>query len=229
MVLVLCATVWGRGGGSCCPSTPCPLVLGRQCTIGRRRACSAPSGAADGHGLQEKHRLQRARNGASQSHRLATDNSQRLTTRAHLPPNVLQTTVALFAAALWPAAQAFPAAFRRRAQNFTARYFVPDDVPFDDLGIISFGMYANDLAWMGPATTSEAYAERSASHNVLQLVWRMAWDTDRGCLVPTWPVVALGQDLRLCNKEPMEVGIQYGWRYWDALVKQGKSAGGIVA
>uniref|UniRef100_A0A7S4D3C4 Uncharacterized protein n=1 Tax=Eutreptiella gymnastica TaxID=73025 RepID=A0A7S4D3C4_9EUGL len=114
-------------------------------------------------------------------------------------------------------------------ENFTARYFVPDDVPFDDLGIISFGMYANDLAWMGPATTSEAYAERSASHNVLQLVWRMAWDTDRGCLVPTWPVVALGQDLRLCNKEPMEVGIQYGWRYWDALVKQGKSAGGIVA
>ena len=35
-------------------------------------------------------------------------------------------------------------------------------------------------------------------------------------LVPSWPVVILKRDVRFTNHDPMEVGIQYGYRYWGA-------------
>ena len=36
-------------------------------------------------------------------------------------------------------------------------------------------------------------------------------------LVPTWPLVITLRDLLLQNSDPMEVGIQYSWKYWKAI------------
>lgn len=92
------------------------------------------------------------------------------------------------------------------------RFFVPveDGGP---VGPANFGMFANDLAYE-EGMTQEEYA-RSMQKNVLQLVWRMA--VEEGHLNPTWPVVFLNQAVCFRNAEPMEIGLSYGWRYWQNL------------
>jgi hypothetical protein len=36
-------------------------------------------------------------------------------------------------------------------------------------------------------------------------------------LRPTWPVVITLTDVILKNREPMELGLQYSWRYWKSV------------
>ena len=107
-------------------------------------------------------------------------------------------------------------------ENFLSRIFIPDVKEEDEYAATSLGVYANDLAY-DPDYNEEQYAENSERNNILQLVWRLAKDEKTGMLVPTWPVVVTRQDVRLLNTVPMEVGLQYGFNYWNAVMKEGVS------
>eukprot|EP00960_Hanusia_phi_P037782 753111-Hanusia_phi.AAC.3 len=99
------------------------------------------------------------------------------------------------------------------------RFFVPleDGGP---AGPTNFGMFANDLAFE-QGISQEKYASNT-NKNILQLVWRMA--VQEGKLAPTWPVVFLNQPVCLQNAEPMEIGLTYGWRYWENLQSKGDAS-----
>mmetsp|Transcript_2448 Transcript_2448/g.5170 ORF Transcript_2448/g.5170 Transcript_2448/m.5170 type:complete len:313 (-) Transcript_2448:249-1187(-) len=107
-------------------------------------------------------------------------------------------------------------------KEFLSRIFVPDTKEEDQFAATSIGVCANDLAY-DPDSNEEQYFENSETNNILQLVWRLAKDEKNGMIVPTWPVVVAKQDVRLLNTIPMEVGIQYGFNYWDAVTKEGAS------
>ena len=103
-------------------------------------------------------------------------------------------------------------------ETYSQRYFVPDPVALDSegmpqWGVANLGMYANDCAYSEDAT-EEQYISTTASKNVLQIVWRM--EMRDGKLSPSWPVVVTLGDVHFTNKEPMEVGLQYSWKYWAA-------------
>lgn len=96
-------------------------------------------------------------------------------------------------------------------------YFIPSTS--EGIGITNIGMYANDLAYNSAVNNEKEYRESSDSKNILMLVWRL--ELDNQMLRPTWPVVMLKQDVFLTNHEPMEIGIQYSWNYWEAA-REGK-------
>lgn len=110
----------------------------------------------------------------------------------------------------------------RQDDDFLSRIFVPEVDLENQFSATSLGIYANDLAY-DPDSNELEYFENSENNNVLQLVWRLARDEKSGNLVPTWPVVIAKKDLRLLNSVPMEVGLQYGYNYWDAVRKEGVS------
>lgn len=107
-------------------------------------------------------------------------------------------------------------------KEFSSRIFIPDTTEEDQFAATSLGVYANDLAY-DPDSTEEQYFKTSERNNILQLVWRLANDEKNGMLVPTWPIVVARQDVRLLNTVPMEVGLQYGFNYWNAAMKAGVS------
>mmetsp|Transcript_16020 Transcript_16020/g.33879 ORF Transcript_16020/g.33879 Transcript_16020/m.33879 type:complete len:361 (-) Transcript_16020:35-1117(-) len=108
-------------------------------------------------------------------------------------------------------------------EEFLSRIFIPDtDDESSKFAATSLGIYANDLAY-DPDSTKQQYFANSEQNNVLQLAWRLAKDETSDMLVPTWPVVMTRKDVRLLNSVPMEVGLQYGFNYWDAVVKEGVS------
>jgi hypothetical protein len=110
----------------------------------------------------------------------------------------------------------------KQDDDFTSRIFVPEVDMENRFSATSLGIYANDLAY-DPDSNELEYFENSENNNILQLVWRLARDEKGGNLVPTWPVVIAKKDLRLLNSVPMEVGLQYGYNYWDAVRKEGVS------
>ena len=110
----------------------------------------------------------------------------------------------------------------KQDDDFVSRIFVPEVDMENQFSAISLGIYANDLAY-DPDSNELEYFENSENNNILQLVWRLARDENSGNLVPTWPVVIAKKDLRLVNSVPMEVGLQYGYNYWDAVRKEGVS------
>lgn len=110
----------------------------------------------------------------------------------------------------------------KQDDDFTSRIFVPEVDVENQFSATSLGIYANDLAY-DPGSNELEYFEASENNNVLQLVWRLAREEKYGNLVPTWPVVIAKKDLRLLNSVPMEVGLQYGYNYWDAVTKEGVS------
>jgi len=110
----------------------------------------------------------------------------------------------------------------KQDDDFTSRIFVPEVDMENRFSATSLGIYANDLAY-DPDSNELEYFENSENNNLLQLVWRLARDEKGGSLVPTWPVVIAKKDLRLLNSVPMEVGLQYGYNYWDAVRKEGVS------
>lgn len=107
-------------------------------------------------------------------------------------------------------------------EDFLSRIFIPDVKEEDEFSVTSLGIYANDLAY-DPDSNELQYFENSERNNILQLVWRLAKDEKNGMVVPTWPVVVTRQDVRLLNTVPMEVGLQYGFNYWNAVMNEGVS------
>ena len=59
----------------------------------------------------------------------------------------------------------------------------------------------------------------------IQLIWRLAKDEKTDMLVPTWPVVVAKDNFRLLNTVPMEVGLQYGFHYWNSFDQNGTTKG----
>mmetsp|Transcript_36555 Transcript_36555/g.53537 ORF Transcript_36555/g.53537 Transcript_36555/m.53537 type:complete len:84 (-) Transcript_36555:456-707(-) len=60
-------------------------------------------------------------------------------------------------------------------------------------------------------------------NNAVQLIWRLEYDTKTNCLIPTWPVSVITsmyeEGVEFTNEEEfMELGTQYGWNYWQAVV-----------
>mmetsp|Transcript_15175 Transcript_15175/g.28530 ORF Transcript_15175/g.28530 Transcript_15175/m.28530 type:complete len:322 (-) Transcript_15175:506-1471(-) len=109
----------------------------------------------------------------------------------------------------------------RADERFFSRIFIPETLNEDvQFSATYLGVYANDLAF-DPHSSQEEYLENSEKNNILQLVWRLAADEKSGMLVPTWPVVVAKKDIRLLNTVPMEVGLEYGFQYWDAYTKLG--------
>lgn len=106
--------------------------------------------------------------------------------------------------------------------SFKSIIFIPDIDDENSFGATSIGVYANDLAF-DPDATQDDYDTISNSNNILQLIWRLAKDENREMLVPTWPVVVAKNDCRFLNSIPMEVGLQYGYKYWEAAEKEGLS------
>jgi len=109
-----------------------------------------------------------------------------------------------------------------REEDYSLGIFVPEECAEDgEFSATSLGIYANDLAYDPDANELE-YLENSEQNNILQLVWRMEMDAG-GTLTPSWPVVITKKDVRMLNSVPMEVGLQYGYNYWDAVKKEGAS------
>lgn len=97
-------------------------------------------------------------------------------------------------------------------EHYNSRYFIP----YEDyvLGPGYFGMFCNDLAYNNKLTTKEEYIESSYLYNILQIVWRMEFLD--GKLRPIWPIVVVNRDVLFRNQLPMEAGLSYSWKYWEA-------------
>lgn len=105
--------------------------------------------------------------------------------------------------------------------DFNTRIFIPDKAEDkNEFAATSIGIFANDLAYDPEITSKEAYLQKSSENNILQLIWRLELNLGTKMLVPTWPVVVAKNDIRLCNTVPMEVGLQYGYEYWNSYKKQ---------
>lgn len=105
--------------------------------------------------------------------------------------------------------------------NYPNRYFIPDEAT--ESNAFGPGMFANDLGYDVGITTAEAYAANSLKKNILQIVWGL--ELEAGVFKPTAPVVILSQDVKFTNTLPMEVGIQYSWRYWLATMQEAAATG----
>ena len=98
-------------------------------------------------------------------------------------------------------------------ENYSeGRYFIPNELDNQDVSYM--GTFANDLGFSDFNMSEEEYIVNSKRNNVLQIIWRMELKNEK--LYPTWPVVILSKDIVLRNKEPMELGMTYCWRYWNA-------------
>lgn len=96
-----------------------------------------------------------------------------------------------------------------------ARYFVPVQ-PQPELSVMNIGQFANDLA-IGEEGASEAYSDTSSLSNLLVLVQRLERSpTDANLLLPSRPISTLARDVTFENEQPMELGCEYGERYWYA-------------
>ena len=114
------------------------------------------------------------------------------------------------------------------------RYYVPammnthdgveevnDEEDEAEISVQNLGQFCNDLAWSydNPPESKEEYESLSLEKNAVQLVWRLEFDEESNCLVPTWPVSVLADDMQFKNADVfMELGTRYGWNYWQATV-----------
>eukprot|EP01031_Cornospumella_fuschlensis_P030267 gene30267-36576_t len=89
--------------------------------------------------------------------------------------------------------------------------FVPHES--SEFTLASAGMYANDLAYSPTLLCQEDYDIIKQEKNVLGLIWRL--ENDGMHLRPSWPVVLTYRDVRLRNHQPMEMGVSYGWKWWE--------------
>ena len=105
------------------------------------------------------------------------------------------------------------------AKEYTSRYFIPDPVEVGVgrqllWGSSNLGMYANDCGYNETVDETE-YQKQADENNILLITWRLI--ERGGKLAPSSPVVVTSKDVAFSNKEPMEVGLKYGWDYWAAV------------
>lgn len=108
----------------------------------------------------------------------------------------------------------------------TKRFFIPDPPPIFSASPAAFawmqdhsnlGMFANDFGYYHGLRDKEAYNESSDQGNrgnILQIAWRM--EEREGRLMPLYPCLVTSRDFLFQNQEPMEIGLKYGWQYWNS-------------
>ena len=79
-------------------------------------------------------------------------------------------------------------------------------------------MNINYIAFTYNQTDNAEKYNLLSDKNVLSLVWRLDFDQTSKRLFPLWPVLITRKDLRFKNKMPMELGLHYSWRYWEAAI-----------
>ena len=96
------------------------------------------------------------------------------------------------------------------------QFFVPRAEQPSPPSIMTLGQMANDLAVGGtPTDPSSGYLERSTQENALILVQRLERDPDAPSrLRPSRPISTLARTVTFGNVAPMELGCEYGGRYW---------------
>lgn len=111
------------------------------------------------------------------------------------------------------------------------KYFVPDSPAPSPLDIMCVGQFANDLAiGMENAPRDSAYESRSKESNLLVLVQRLERDPDSPTVLrPSRPISTLSRDVTFRNALPMEIGCQYGARYWTEDEQQQKEGAALVS
>ena len=93
------------------------------------------------------------------------------------------------------------------------QFFVPRAEQPSPPSIMTLGQMANDLAVGG--TGASEYLERSTRDNALILVQRLERDPDAPTqLRPSRPISTLARTVTFGNEAPMELGCEYGGRYW---------------
>ena len=95
------------------------------------------------------------------------------------------------------------------------RYFVPSDQqpPFD---IMNIGQLANDMAVsFSDKDDPTQYQARSKTSNVLSLEPRLERDPQEPMVLQfSRPITVIARDVTFANTAPMELGCEYGFRYW---------------
>mmetsp|Transcript_16462 Transcript_16462/g.53608 ORF Transcript_16462/g.53608 Transcript_16462/m.53608 type:complete len:307 (+) Transcript_16462:128-1048(+) len=93
--------------------------------------------------------------------------------------------------------------------------FVPDDPQPQPPDIMNLGILSNDLAYAQGCTEGQYHERRAA--NVLGLMPLMkAADDDTKDLAFVRPIVCARCDFLIANEVPMELGTEYGWKYWQS-------------
>ena len=102
------------------------------------------------------------------------------------------------------------------------QFFVPRAEQPSPPSIMTLGQMANDLAVGGTDPSSE-YLERSTQENALILVQRLERDPDAHTqLRPSRPISTLARTVTFGNAAPMELGCEYGGRYWRGVRGQAR-------
>jgi hypothetical protein len=78
--------------------------------------------------------------------------------------------------------------------------------------IYIFVAYTQDLT----KNRDEYYA--NSHKNILSLVWRVDMNSSEDIFEPSWPLLMTTRDITFTNRDPMEIGLQYSWKYWDAAL-----------
>lgn len=103
-------------------------------------------------------------------------------------------------------------------------YYTPilsnlDNNDNNDVSVKNYGMFANDLAYH-PSCDKHSY-QSNIDKNILAVVWEVEiiedGDRSKPVITPVSPFLMLRNDVILKNKSPMEIGLAYSWRYWEAF------------
>ena len=101
--------------------------------------------------------------------------------------------------------------------SYRNRYYVPDAAQ-QEFSVMNIGCMANDLADINSGDALDAtadYGERSDARNALVLVQRLERDADDPFVLnPSRPITTLRSRTVFCNARPMELGCEYGERFW---------------
>ena len=124
---------------------------------------------------------------------------------------------------------------------YTDRFYIPSEIEGteDKINKDCLGVYANDLAYQQGITRNEEdylnASEGSQGSNILALMWKLvkmdpsAYSRSSGSdninsisdsslmiLAPKHPVLVTQRSVAFTNKLPMEVGLHYGFKYWQS-------------
>ena len=95
------------------------------------------------------------------------------------------------------------------------RYFVPAQPHPGPIDVLTLGQYANDFAADTTQTQNDQYRANSAGANLLVLMQRLERSPeDESLILPSRPISVLRSDVVFENTQPMEIGCEYGEKYW---------------
>ena len=100
---------------------------------------------------------------------------------------------------------------------YTLRNFSPcTSTKFDEISSSNLGCYINDFAFRKDLTFDRSTYNSHVGKNCLDLVWCLELDEERDMIVPDRPVIVTNKALVFDKiNTPMEVGIEYGWDFWE--------------